>query len=149
VRVTSRRRREVVAGARRGSNSQVKSRTRHVTRTGSLPAGVDSSLRRLGGQALAPPGHGRVRTDVIAPPPGDLFSETNKLSVANLLTYGTVHVLLAGDAEVREEEHRPSRRRTGALRPRLRRGCQAGGSRFPPRFPGCGELHRGPHSQVG
>ncbi len=47
---------------------------------------------------------GGVRTDVIAPPPGELFSETNDNSVAILLSYGTARVLLAGDAEAREEE---------------------------------------------
>ena len=41
--------------------------------------------------------------DVIAPPPGELFSETNDNSVAILLTYGTARVLLAGDAEMGEE----------------------------------------------
>jgi competence protein ComEC len=40
---------------------------------------------------------------VIAPPPGELFSETNDNSVAILLTYATARVLLAGDAEMREE----------------------------------------------
>ncbi len=44
-----------------------------------------------------------MRTAVIAPPPGELFSETNDNSVAILLTYGTARVLLAGDAEAREE----------------------------------------------
>jgi competence protein ComEC len=44
-------------------------------------------------------------TDVIAPPPGELFSETNDNSVAILLSYGTARVLLAGDAEAREEEY--------------------------------------------
>jgi competence protein ComEC len=44
-----------------------------------------------------------VRADVIAPPPGELFSETNDNSVAILLSYGTARVLLAGDTEVREE----------------------------------------------
>jgi hypothetical protein len=33
-------------------------------------------------------GSGGVKTDVIAPPPGDLFSETNDNSVAILLSYG-------------------------------------------------------------
>jgi beta-lactamase superfamily II metal-dependent hydrolase len=47
-------------------------------------------------------------TDVIAPPPGELFSETNDNSVAILLTYGTARVLLAGDAEAREEEYMAS-----------------------------------------
>jgi competence protein ComEC len=46
-----------------------------------------------------------VRADVIAPPPGELFSETNDNSVAILLSYGTARVLLAGDAEAREEEY--------------------------------------------
>jgi len=48
---------------------------------------------------------GGVVTDVIAPPPGELFSETNDNSVAILLSYGTARVLLAGDAEAREEEY--------------------------------------------
>jgi competence protein ComEC len=51
---------------------------------------------------------GGVRADVIAPPPGELFSETNDNSVAILLTYGTARVLLAGDAEAREEEYMAS-----------------------------------------
>ena len=38
-----------------------------------------------------------VERDVIAPPPGELFSETNANSVAILLSYGTARVLLAGD----------------------------------------------------
>src|SRR3712207_5548105 len=49
------------------------------------------------------PGDGGARTDVIAPPPGELFSETNDNSVTILLTYATARVLLAGDAEVKEE----------------------------------------------
>jgi competence protein ComEC len=49
-----------------------------------------------------------VRADVIGPPPGELFSETNDNSVAILLTYGTARVLLAGDAEGREEEYMAS-----------------------------------------
>jgi competence protein ComEC len=49
---------------------------------------------------------GGVQADVIAPPPGELFSETNDNSVAILLTYGPARVLLlAGDAEAREEEY--------------------------------------------
>jgi competence protein ComEC len=48
---------------------------------------------------------GGARTDVIAPSPGELFSETNDNSVAILLTYGTARVLLAGDVEAREEEY--------------------------------------------
>ena len=46
-----------------------------------------------------------ARTDVVGPPPGELFSETNDNSVAILLTYGTARILLAGDAEAREEEY--------------------------------------------
>ncbi len=52
---------------------------------------------------------GGVRADVIAPPPGELFSETNDNSVAILLSYGTARVLLAGDAEAREEEYMANR----------------------------------------
>jgi competence protein ComEC len=42
-------------------------------------------------------------SNIIAPPPGELFSETNDNSVAILLSYGTARVLLADDAEAREE----------------------------------------------
>jgi hypothetical protein len=42
---------------------------------------------------------GGARTDVIGPPPGELFSETNDNSVAILLT----RALLGGDAEAGEE----------------------------------------------
>jgi competence protein ComEC len=58
---------------------------------------------------------GGVRADVIAPPPGELFSETNDNSVAILLTYGTARILLAGDAEAREEEYMAGSPYTGAL----------------------------------
>ena len=44
-------------------------------------------------------------TDVIAPPPGELFSETDDNSVAILLTYATARVLLIGDTEAKEEEY--------------------------------------------
>jgi hypothetical protein len=40
-----------------------------------------------------------TNADVVWPPPGELFSETNDNSVALLLTYGTARVLLAGGAE--------------------------------------------------
>jgi hypothetical protein len=39
---------------------------------------------------------GGALEDVIAPPPGELFSETNDNSVAFLLSYGTTGVLLVG-----------------------------------------------------
>jgi len=58
---------------------------------------------------------GGVRADVIAPPPGELFSETNDNSVAILLSYGTARILLAGDAEAREEEYMASGPYTGPL----------------------------------
>jgi competence protein ComEC len=58
---------------------------------------------------------GGVRTDVVGPPPGELFSETNDNSVALLLTYGTARVLLAGDAEAREEEYMAGGPYTGPL----------------------------------
>jgi hypothetical protein len=54
--------------------------------------------------------------DVIAPPPGELFSETNDNPVAILLTYGQARILLAGDAEAREEEHRRAVRTRGLKR---------------------------------
>ena len=46
-----------------------------------------------------------VSTDVIAPPPGDLFSETNDNSVAILLTYGMVRVCSPA-TQRRSEVHR-------------------------------------------
>jgi competence protein ComEC len=58
---------------------------------------------------------GGVRADVIAPPPGDLFPQTNDNSVAILLTYGTARILLAGDAEAREEEYMAGGLYTGPL----------------------------------
>jgi competence protein ComEC len=58
---------------------------------------------------------GGVQADVIGPPPGELFSEINDNSVAILLTYGTARVLLAGDAEGREEEYMASGPYTGPL----------------------------------
>jgi len=51
--------------------------------------------------------HERSRVDVIAPPPGELFSETNDNSVAILLTLGTIHVLLAGDTKASGSYTRP------------------------------------------
>jgi beta-lactamase superfamily II metal-dependent hydrolase len=39
------------------------------------------------------------------PPSGELYFETNDNSVAFLLSCGTARVLLAGDAEAREEEY--------------------------------------------
>jgi competence protein ComEC len=56
-----------------------------------------------------------TKTDVIAPPPGELFAETNDNSVAILLSYGTARILLAGDAEAREEEYMASGPYTGPL----------------------------------
>ena len=45
-------------------------------------------------------GWGGVRADVIAPPPGELFSETNDNSVAILLSYGTATITLPEDVGV-------------------------------------------------
>jgi len=45
----------------------------------------------------------------------ELFSETNDNSAAILLTYGTARVLLAGDAEAREQEYMASGPYTGPL----------------------------------
>jgi len=58
-----------------------------------------------GTSAPSSPGDGGARIDVVGPPPGELFSETNDNSVVLLLTYGTARVQLAGDAEAREEEY--------------------------------------------
>ena len=58
---------------------------------------------------------GGVRAEVIAPPQGELFSETNDNSVAILLSYGTARMLLAGDAEAREEEYMAGGPYTGPL----------------------------------
>jgi len=51
----------------------------------------------------------------LSSPSGELLSETNENSVAILLTYGMARVLLAGDAERREEEYMASGPYTGAL----------------------------------
>jgi competence protein ComEC len=56
-----------------------------------------------------------VQTDVIAPLPGELTSETNDNSVTILLTYCSARVLLAGDAEAKEEEHMANGLYTGPL----------------------------------
>jgi beta-lactamase superfamily II metal-dependent hydrolase len=56
-----------------------------------------------------------AKVDVVGPPPGELFSETNDNSVAILLTYGTARILLAGDAEAREEEYMAGGPYTGPL----------------------------------
>jgi competence protein ComEC len=56
--------------------------------------------------------------DVIGPPThaeGGLFSETNDNAVAILLTYGSARVLLADDAEAREEEYMAGGPYTGPL----------------------------------
>ena len=58
---------------------------------------------------------GGTRTDVISPPAGALFSETNDNSVGLLLTFGTARVLLAGDAERKGEEYMSSGGHTGPL----------------------------------
>lgn len=51
---------------------------------------------------------GGTKANVIAPPTdaeGGLFSETNDNSIGILLTHGSAHVLLAGDAEKKAEEY--------------------------------------------
>jgi competence protein ComEC len=61
---------------------------------------------------------GGLKAYIIAPPTeaeGGLFSETNDNSVAILLRYGAARVLLAGDAEAREEEYMASGSYTGPL----------------------------------
>lgn len=58
---------------------------------------------------------GEARVDVIAPPPGPLFSETNDNSVGVLLTFAEARVLLAGDAEKKSEEYMAGGSYTGPL----------------------------------
>ena len=58
---------------------------------------------------------GDATVDVIAPPPGNLFEESNDNSVATLLTFGTARILLAGDAEKKEEEYMSNGSHTGPL----------------------------------
>ena len=58
---------------------------------------------------------GQTRADVIAPPPGKLFSETNDNSVGILPTFGKARVLLAGDAEKKSEEYMSNGSYTGPL----------------------------------
>jgi len=72
---------------------------------------VDKRFYSLGFRLLDPPWDGGATVDVIGPPPDELFSETNDNSVAILLTYGTARVLLAGDAEGREEHRQAVRTR--------------------------------------
>ena len=69
--------------------------------------------------------------DVIAPPLGELFSETNDNSVALLLSYGTARILLASDAEVREEEEY---RRAAPTRGPKRSSTFRNYTHFEPRF---------------
>jgi beta-lactamase superfamily II metal-dependent hydrolase len=57
-----------------------------------------------------------VLQGIIAPPPGELFSETNDNSVAIQLTYAIARFLLAGDAEARDEEYRQAVRTRGLKR---------------------------------
>jgi competence protein ComEC len=58
---------------------------------------------------------GGVRADVMVSPPGELFPETDDNSVAILLTYGTACLVLAGDAEAKEEEYMANGPYTGPL----------------------------------
>src|SRR5919112_1288107 len=48
---------------------------------------------------------GGVLTDVIAPPPGEFFSETNDNSVTILVTHGTALLLSAVVARAEEEQY--------------------------------------------
>ncbi|HET7480692.1 MAG TPA: ComEC/Rec2 family competence protein [Rubrobacteraceae bacterium] len=61
---------------------------------------------------------GGVDITVIAPPPdagGGLFEDSNDNSVSLLLTYGTARILLAGDAEAKEEEYMANGPYTGPV----------------------------------
>ena len=61
---------------------------------------------------------GGVQADVVAPPTdaeGGLFPETNDNSIGILLTYGAARVLLAGDAEAKEEAYMANGPYTGPL----------------------------------
>jgi hypothetical protein len=59
---------------------------------------------------------GGIDVDIIAPPPGELFPETNDNSVTILLNYATARILLACDAKARKEEHSPAVRIRGPKR---------------------------------
>ena len=56
-----------------------------------------------------------VQVDVLAPPPGELYGETNENSIGLLLTYGSARILLAGDAEEKSEEYMSNGPNTGPL----------------------------------
>ena len=58
---------------------------------------------------------GGTQADVISPPAGELFSETNDNSVGILLTFGVARVLLAGDAEKKGEEYMSGEGHAGPL----------------------------------
>lgn len=58
---------------------------------------------------------GGVDATVVAPPPEELFSDSNENSVSVLLTYGEARILLAGDAEEGEEEYMANGPYTGPL----------------------------------
>lgn len=58
---------------------------------------------------------GRARADVISPPRGDLEGSSNDNSVAVLLSMGPARVLLAGDAEARQERQMAESGHAGPL----------------------------------
>jgi beta-lactamase superfamily II metal-dependent hydrolase len=58
---------------------------------------------------------GDVVVDVLSPPPGEAFPDSNENSIATLLTFGEARVLLAGDAEGKAEEYMANGPHTGPL----------------------------------
>jgi competence protein ComEC len=51
---------------------------------------------------------GQETLSALSSPPGELVSEANDNSVTIVLIYGTARILLAGDAEAKEEEYMAS-----------------------------------------
>lgn len=86
-----------------------------ATFNSSLRAVQDEGSKVIESRAGMQMDWGGTRADVIAPPPGKLFSETNDNSVGILLTHDSARVLLAGDAEKKSEEYMSNGPYTGPL----------------------------------
>jgi beta-lactamase superfamily II metal-dependent hydrolase len=76
---------------------------------------------------------GDTTVDVISPPPDRLFEEANDNCVSTLLTFGSSHILLTGDAEKKAEEYMSSGPYTGPVAV-LKVGIHGSNSSSTPRF---------------